>query len=107
MFLKKKSDRTIKGRACAISTPQCAYIKTEGATSPTCATESVFITSVVNAQKRHHVASFDVPTSFLYAFTDKDVVMRLEGRLAQLMVKLDPSMYRKYITTTSKGKPIL
>ena len=33
--------------------------------------------------------------------------MRLEGRLAELMVKVDPSLYRKYITTSSKGKPIL
>ena len=47
-----------------------------------------------------------MPTVFLHAETDKDVVMRLEGRLAELMVKVDPSLYRKYITTGSKGKPI-
>ena len=48
MFLKEKCDGTIKGRACAIGTPQRAYTKKEDAASPTCATESVFITSVVN-----------------------------------------------------------
>ena len=107
VFLKEKRDGTIKGRACAIGTPQCAYIKKEDAASPTCATESVFITSVVDAYKRRHVASFDVHTAFLHAITDKDVVMRLEGRLAELMVKVEPSLYQKYITTSSKGKPVL
>ena len=56
---------------------------------------------------RRHVAIFDVLTSFLHAVTDEDLVMRLEGRLAKLMVKVDPSLYRKYITTSSKGKSIL
>ena len=83
MFLKEKRDGTIKGRACAIGTPQRAYIKKEDAASPTCATESVFITSVVDAHERRHVASFDVPTAFLHALTEEDVVMRLEGRLAK------------------------
>ena len=107
MFLKEKRDGTIKGRACAIGTPQRAYIKKEDAASPTCATESVFITSVVDAYERRHIAAFDIPSAFLHAETDEDVVMRLEGRLAELMVKVEPSLYRKYITTTSKGKPIL
>ena len=57
--------------------------------------------------ERRHVATFDVPTTFLYAETDEDVVMRLEGRLAELMVKMDPSLYQKYITTSSRGKLIL
>ena len=108
MFLKEKRDGTIKGRAYAIGTPQRAYIKKEDAALiPTCAMESVFITLVVNAHERRHVASFDVPTAFLHALTDEDVVMRLEGRLAELMVKVDPSLYRKYITTSGKGKLIL
>ena len=38
MFLKEKHDWTIKGRACVISTPQCACIKREDAASSTCTT---------------------------------------------------------------------
>ena len=48
-----------------------------------------------------------MPTAFFHAETDKDVAMRLEGRLAELMVKVDSSLYQKYITTSSKGEPIL
>ena len=44
---------------------------------------------------RNMVATFDVPTAFLHAETDEDVVMRLEVRLAELMVKVDLSLYQK------------
>ena len=33
--------------------------------------------------------------------------MRLDGVLAELMVKVEPKLYRKYITTNAKGKPVL
>ena len=93
MFLKEKRDGTIKGRACAIGTPQLAYTKKEDATSSICATESVFVTSVVRTHEQRHVATFDVTTAFLHAVTDEDVVMRLNGRLPELMVKVNPSLY--------------
>ena len=76
IFLKEKRDRAIKGRACAIGTPQHTYIKKKDAASPTCVTESVFVTLVVDAHERRHVATFGVPTAFLHAVTDEDVVER-------------------------------
>ncbi len=33
--------------------------------------------------------------------------MRLDGILAELMVKVAPSMYHKYVTTNANGKPVL
>jgi hypothetical protein len=33
--------------------------------------------------------------------------MRLDGILAELMVMIAPNIYRKYITTNAKGKPVL
>ena len=71
VFLKEKRDGTIKGRACAIGTPQRACIRKEDAASPICATESVFITLVVDAHERRHIALFDVPTAFLHSVTDE------------------------------------
>jgi hypothetical protein len=35
------------------------------------------------------------------------ILMRLNGILAELMVKAALSMYRKYATTNAKGKPVL
>ena len=33
--------------------------------------------------------------------------MRLDGILAELMVKVAPKIYRKFITINTKGKPVL
>ncbi len=33
--------------------------------------------------------------------------MRLDGILAELMVKVEPSLYRKFVTTNAKGKSVL
>ena len=33
--------------------------------------------------------------------------MLLRGRLAKMMVKIDPSLYRKYVTFSQKGVPML
>ena len=33
--------------------------------------------------------------------------MLLKGKLAELMVQIDPNIYRKYIITSSKGEPML
>ena len=104
MFLKEKRDGTVKGRACAVGTSQREYIKKEDAASPTAATESVFITSVIAAHEERGTAIFDILGAFWHALTDEDVLMLLEGPLAELMVKVGPSLYRKYVTTNSKGK---
>ena len=33
--------------------------------------------------------------------------MLLKGKLKELMVQIDPQMYRKHIITSSKGEPML
>ena len=33
--------------------------------------------------------------------------MLLKGKLMELMVQIDPKLYRKYIITSSKGEPML
>ena len=48
-----------------------------------------------------------MPGAFLHTKIDKDVIMLLEGPLAELVVQVEPYLYRKYITTNSKGKPLL
>jgi len=38
----------------------------------------------------------NIPGAFLHADMEADVHMLLEGTLAERIVKLDPSLYRKY-----------
>jgi len=87
MFLKEKRDSSVKARMCADKCKQkdgtCSKQET---TLPTEATESVFITAVIDAHGGHDVACFDIPGAFLHTESDEDIAMVLKGRLAELMV---------------------
>jgi hypothetical protein len=107
IFLKEKASGEIKGRTCINGAPQREYIKKEDAASPTVATDSVFITGAIDAHEERHNASCDLPGAFLHTVTDEKVIMVLRGELCELMVKVDPKLYRKYVTRDKRGKPIL
>ena len=107
IFLKEKNNGDIKGRTCINGAPQREYIRKEDAASPTVATDSIFITGAIDAHEKRHVASCDLPGAFLHTVTDEKVIMVLRGELCELMVKVDPKLYRKYVTKDRKGKPLL
>jgi len=107
MSLKEKRTGEMKARGCVNGSKQREYIKKEDATSPTVSLESLFIVASINAFENRKVATFDIPGAFLHTETDEDVIMALEGPLAELMVKVDPKIYRKHITTNKKGKALL
>ncbi len=108
MFLKEKRDATVKARMCADGRKQRDGTRPkQETTSPTVATESVFITTVVDAHEGRDVACYDIPGAFLHAHLDEKVTMVLKGRLAELMVQVAPNLYRKYITVDRKGTAIL
>jgi hypothetical protein len=54
----------------------------------------VLITSAIEAYEGRHFAEVDVPGAFLSADMDEEVLMTLLGRLAVLMVKTVPNIYR-------------
>jgi hypothetical protein len=68
------------------------------ATPPTLSLEAVLITSTIDAYEERDVAIVDTPGAFLSADMDEEVIMTIRGRLAELMVKAAPNIYRKYIT---------
>jgi hypothetical protein len=107
MFLKEKRDGSIKGRACADGRKQREGSNKSDATSPTVALESVLTTATVDAFERSEVAIVDVPGAYLTADMDEEVFMCLRGRLAELMVKTAPEIYRKYIYVGSDNQPVL
>ncbi len=93
MFLKEKRDSSVKARMCADGQKQKdgTWSKQE-TTLLTATTESVFITTVINAHEGHNVACFDIPGAFLHADIDEDITMVLKGRLAELMVQVAPNL---------------
>ena len=110
LMLKEKRDKTVKSRLLADGRGQRDQFAKQETTSPTVATESVFISAVIDAHERRCVATFDIPGAFLNADCDEnddEVIMILRGRLAELMVQVAPNMYRKFITVDGRGTPIL
>jgi len=101
MFLKEKRDGTIKARGCADSRSQRKYTTKAETSSPTISLEAMMMLCAIDAREGRHVAVTDIPGAFLHA--DMDVHMLLEGTIAELIVKLDPNLYRKYIWEISKG----
>ena len=67
----------------------------------------MFITSAIEAHEGRDVITMDMPGAFLHADTDEEVHMLLRGQLAELMVKIDPKLYRPYITKNGRGESIM
>ena len=103
MFLKRKRGGKIKGRGCADGRPQRLYIPREDAMSPTVATESVFLTALIDAKEQCFVAIVDVPGAFMQADMDPGVYMQIDGKMAMPLLEIDHEMYSPYVVM-EKGK---
>ena len=82
------------------------YDKSDGS-SPAVATDSIFLTGVIDAYKLRSIAILDIANDFLHAENDKKIIMLLRGRLAEMMVQVEPAMYRKYVTYSPNGQAML
>ena len=107
IFLKEKRDKRIKSRTCIDGSPQRDYIPKEDASSPTAARDAIFIQSAIDAMEGRDVAYADMPGAFLHTKTDEHVIVLLTGELCELMVAVDPKIYRRYVTTGRSGRPML
>jgi hypothetical protein len=96
----------MQGQACVNGAPQRVYISKDEAALPTVSTESMSLTSAVVASKRRHIRCYDVPSAFVNTEVDENVLMVLQGELAEMMVHIAPQIYRKYITVDRKGMPV-
>ena len=106
MFLKQKRCGRIKGRGCADGRKQREHTPKDAATSPTVAIESVVLSCIIGAKERRDGATADIPGAFMQADMDEDVYMKLEGTMAELLVRIAPKLYRKYVQIVN-GKSIL
>lgn len=110
IFLKEKSNGDIKGRACADGRKQRATMTKEESTSPTVKIESVFLTSVIEANENRDVAAVDIRGAFLHTPQDPNddtVHMVLKGELCELMVKAAPELYTEYVIVGKNGTRML
>ena len=75
MFIKQKQCGKIKACRCADGCKQWAYTPAEETSSPTVATEAVFLTAVIDAYEGREVAIVDITGTFMQADMDEDVFM--------------------------------
>ena len=106
MFLTKKRCGRIKARGCADGRKQRATTTKEEASAPTVAIESVMLSATIDAMEKRDVATVDIPGAFMQADIDEVVHIKFEGEIAEMLVKMDPKLYRKYIKD-EHGKPVL
>ena len=67
LFITEKRDDTIKARLVGDGSKQRTYDgydKSKGS-SPTCATDSIFLTGVIDARERRAIAMLDIENAFL------------------------------------------
>jgi hypothetical protein len=71
------------------------------------ATESLMLSCIIDAKEKRDVATADIPNAFMQADMEgEEILMKLEGTMAELLVKLDPKMYRKCILMKN-GKSVM
>ncbi len=106
IFLTEKRTGELKGRTVAGGNKQRGYNEKEDASSPTVATKSVILTSVIDTIKNCDVAVMDIPNAFIQTVVEDDnrrVIIRIRGMLVDMLVKIAPDIYQSYVTTDKKG----
>ena len=76
------------------------YTSKQDTAAPTVAHASLVISCVIDAFENHDVATLDIPGAFLQTKMPDDedeVHVILEGCMAELLAKISPETYQKYV----------
>ena len=65
------------------------------------------ITAAIEAHKWHDIDTINIPGAYLHAYNNKEMLMLLKGRLAKLMVQVDPHIYQQFVTYDKNNQPLL
>jgi Reverse transcriptase (RNA-dependent DNA polymerase) len=106
MFLKQKRCGRIKGRGCADGRKQRVYKSKQEISSPTVSIESVMLSCTIDAKEGRDVATCDVPSAFMQTDIDELIHVRMDGELAELLSKIDPGRYEKYMVREGNKRAI-
>ena len=62
------------------------------------ATKALIITAAIDAFENIIVKTIHIVSAFLHATNDEKILLKFRGKIVELLVQLEPSMYRKYVT---------
>ena len=99
MFLKQKRCVKIKGRGCSVGIKQRKYLTKDDTITPTLEMEALFLTCLIDTMEHREVATVDIPGAFIQVYMEGETVhKKLEGKMVDLITKLNPNIYYKYVT---------
>jgi hypothetical protein len=87
----------IKARGCADGRKQRDTTTKEEASSPTVTIEFIMLSATIDATEERDMATVDIPGAFMQADVNELVHVRFEGEIAEMLVMMDPKLYRKYV----------
>jgi hypothetical protein len=86
---------------------QHEYTVKSDISSPTVSLEAMMMSCRIDTKDGRYVVVADIPGAFLHVDMEEEVHMLLKGKIAELIVKLDPKLYRKYIWQNKNKKTML
>ena len=66
--------------------------------------EVLILACLIDAMEESDIALVDIPGAFMQADMNDTVHPKMECRLAELLVKLDPKLYRKFWVWKMEGQ---
>ena len=111
-FVTEKRDGTIKGRTVYDGSGTRVWKDKNETRSPTVSGEGLILTCCIDAKEGRDVMSLDVPNAFIQTKLpdpkpgEDRVLMRIEGTLAEELLRIDPDRYLPYLVH-EKGRPVL
>ena len=112
IFLVEKKSGEVKARTCANGSVQRNWMTKEDSTSPTVSIPALFSTAAIDAYEERDVATCDIPNAFIQTEqpkVDKDgqkFIMKIRGKLAELLVEIDPQTYEPFLIEENGQKII-
>jgi hypothetical protein len=85
---------------------QRGHVTKEESSSPTVSTETLLITSIVDAHEERDVAIVDTPNAFIQMQVHdpkKRVIIPITGVVVDWLVKVAPDVYTPYVTVNKRG----
>jgi hypothetical protein len=64
------------------------------------------LSATIDVMEERYVSTVDVPGAFMQSDIDEVVHVRFEGEIAEMLVRMDPKLYRKYVRDEN-GKAVL
>ncbi len=110
MFVFKKRTGDTKARLVGGGNKQRDYLTKEDSSLPTVATESVLLTSIVDADEKQDVTIIDIPNVFIQTLVEdkKDwVIIQIHGVVVDWFTKIAPEVYTQYVSADRKGGKML